>query len=124
MGMKCGSYITTLAGGGPKRFHHHLLSPSCHACFNMEPAELEGPFLLLSQLLTTASTPADCDIRDQETPMSTSQPICVFPTFSLNLIACVNSFFFFYSVVVVVVVFLGPHLQHMEVPRLGVEWKL
>ena len=24
----------------------------------------------------------------------------------------------------VVVVFLGPHLRHMEVPRLGVEWEL
>ena len=36
-------------------------------------------------------------------------------------IAPILLYFLFYSIFVF---FLGPHLLHMEVPRLGVEWEL
>ena len=39
-------------------------------------------------------------------------------TILMNTDAKVHKFFFFFSV------FLGPHLQHMEVPRIGVESEL
>ena len=38
--------------------------------------------------------------------------------------ASCNFFFVFFLFVVVVMVVLGPHLRHMEVPRLGVESEL
>uniref|UniRef100_A0A480IX48 Phosphoribosyl pyrophosphate synthase-associated protein 1 isoform X1 n=1 Tax=Sus scrofa TaxID=9823 RepID=A0A480IX48_PIG len=37
---------------------------------------------------------------------------------------CTHLIFFLYIVLVVVFIFLGPHLRHMEVPRLGVQLEL
>ena len=34
------------------------------------------------------------------------------------------SFFFIFICLFIYFCWLGPHLQHMEVPRLGVEWEL
>ena len=62
--------------------------------------------------------------RADSAELAGGPPVCVLPLFTLNGVYLLDQFKIFLSFPFLSFVFLGPHLRHMEIPRLGVQSEL